>query len=434
MRTHSLLFAFALATAACTVVTTTNNPAPDSGAQDAGGDDASDGAASETGTDAGGNPDAPYPAFPSELEQVTTSGGAVIAAPKIVTVAWTADPNMAAVEAFDDAIGPSAFWKATTGEYGVGAGTPGGHVEIATAPPASITDAALEQMIQMNVDGAPGSGWPAPDANTIYLVFVPEATQLLSSPKNTDACLTLAGYHGEVAGMSSAHIVYGVVAEKCHGSMMTAIENATETAAHELVEAATDPHVQTDAAYAGFDSPHYAWELWNQFNDEVGDACQDFDDAYYQEPALASQWVQRTWSNVSAKAGHNPCVPAPAGAYFNTAPLGLDSIMVTDINNMPLSTKGYAIKVGQKRTVQIGFYSDAPIGPWDIQVVEGDGINAPMAPTLTIAATGTSGSNGNIASVDITSNSAAPPSGTLVTAISTLAGQPTRYQVFLVTN
>ena len=67
------------------------------------------------------------------MPHVVDNGGATLSAPKIVTVTWNADPNQAAFEALGDGIGGSAYWSATTGEYGIGAAT-GSHVRIATTP------------------------------------------------------------------------------------------------------------------------------------------------------------------------------------------------------------------------------------------------------------------------------------------------------------
>lgn len=366
-----------------------------------------------------------YPAFTPEMPKVVDNGGVILAAPKIVTVTWNDDPNQSLLDAFGDGIGQSAYWQATTSEYGVGAAT-SDHVHISTSLPQTMTDAALEKMIADQVDAAPGSGWPVDDASTVYVVYVPEAMELTSG--NANDCNIEDGYHDEMQTQTVSHLVYAVVNEGCHDTQ-DVVSFTTEVASHEMVESATDPHAETDLAYAGFDEDHYAWEQWNQRQDELADACEYFAEANYESTAPFDDWLQRSWSNAGAAAGHDPCVPAPAGAYYNATPLGLDSISIT-LKNGSLATKGYSIGVGTKRTVQIGLYSDAPHAPWTVNVVEGDGFSTPVS-HVTIAQTVTSGQNGDVLDVDITTKST-KASGVLVTVVSSASGEPTHYMPFLV--
>ena len=116
---------------------------------------------------------------------------------------------------------------------------------------------------------------------------------------------------------------------------------------HEFIEAATDPHVGTGTAYYMED------QLWSLEGGEVGDLCvtQDSSDEY-QESGFT---VQRIWSNIAAKASHDPCVPAPAGdIYFNVAP----------------SSETFNLKVGAKKTIQLTAFSDAPTANWTISGVD----------------------------------------------------------------
>lgn len=388
----------------------------DSGAPVEAAIDASAEAASDAGV---------YPAFTPEMPKVVNAGGAILASPKIVTVTWNDDPNQALLDSFGDAIAQSAYWKATTNEYGVGPAT-SEHVHIGATAPKTMTDDALVSMIADDVGAAPASGWPANDANTVYVVYVPEAMELTSSGAND--CNNEDGYHDETQTSSIAHIVYAVVNEGCHDTQ-DVVSFTTETASHEMVESATDPHAETDLAWAGFDQDHYAWERWNDKQDELADACEYFAEANDDEP-MPLGWLQRSWSNAGAAAGHDPCVPAPDGAYYNATPLGLDAISVAKKSGS-IATKGYSIAVGAKRTIQIGLYSDAPHDPWTVNVVEGDGLTTPTTPHLTVAQSVTSGRNGDVLDVDLTAGSASA-SGVLVTIVSTAPGEPTHYMPFLV--
>ncbi len=376
------------------------------------------------GGDAGGT----YPAFTPDMPTIVDIGGAVLATPKIVTVTWSADPNAAALEAFDDAIGASAYFAATTSEYGIAAGASGGHASITTPPPATLSDTALDTLVAQQVGAAPGSGWPVNDPNTMYVVFIPEATELTSS--GSDACSVEDGYHDETYTKTIAHIVYAVIDERCHDSKTGVIAFSTEVASHEVVEASTDPHTQTDFAWAGFDQNHWAWEVWNTRQDELADACEYFDEANYQSPASFDYWLQRSWSNASGAAGHDPCVPVPSGAYFNVAALAPETITVMTTKKS-VTTHGYSILVGQKKTIQLGAYSDGPLAPWTLTVVEGDGFSTPNPARLTIAQSSTSAQNGDTIGVDVTTNTT-KASGVLITAISQVGSGPAHYMPILI--
>lgn len=410
------------ALAACALLATACGSTPD--ATDDGGPPSADAAPPP---DAAPPADAGvYPAFSSDLPRVVDQGGAVLSSPKVVTVTWNADPNQALGDALGDAIGASAYWTATTSEYGVGPAT-SEHVHLATAPPAKMSDTALDAFISAQVDGAPASGWPANDADTVYVLYVPEAMELTSSGAND--CTNEDGYHDELATTANPHIVYAVVNEGCRDTQ-DVVSFTTEVASHEIVESATDPHAETDSAWTGFDPDHYAWDVWNTEQAELADACEYFPEANYQLPAPFDFFVQRSWSNASAAAGHDPCVPLPSGAFYEATPLGLDTITLT-VKSAPLVTNGYSIPVGAKRTIQLGLASDAPHAPWSVQIVEGDGFTTVASPHLVIAPHATSGQNGDVIDVDVTTLST-KASGVLVTALSSAPNEPTRYMPFLI--
>ena len=268
-----------------------DNPPTDSGAVDApaGGDG---------GADGGGY----TPGFKADVGQIVQNGGPVVKSPKIVTVTWNADPNQAALEAFGDALGGSSYWAAVVGEYGVGAAMSGAanHAHVSTAPPATQDNSALETWIGQQIQGAPGTGWPAADASTIYAIYVPTG-MILSSP---------GPYHGELAVGANAHVPYVVIDENDTGGR-PALDAATRNASHEIAETATNPHNFSDLGVVGFDGTHIAWQMMAS-DSEIGDVCETNPDADFKGGADLPYLLQRLWSNKSASAGHSPCVPASA--------------------------------------------------------------------------------------------------------------------------
>lgn len=386
----------------------------------------SDGGGADTGDSNSGDGGVPgYPAFVPDIGRISNQGGTVLTSPKIVSVTWSTDTNASSLQDFGDKIGASSYWKAIAGEYGVGAATSGmaNHVVITTPSPNPWDDQAIESWIIQQLTDTATSKWPSPDAQTVYIVYTPPGVKVTSSGQ--DACQTYSGYHSEVTVGSNAHVLYGLVVGECNGPD-TVLNAATETSAHEIVEAATDPHTNSDLAYTQFDNAHWAWEMFQQNQDEVADACENYNESYYMEGADLPYYVQRSWSNASAIAGHDPCVPAVKAPYFNVTQLNPDaiSVVVDPQATKPLATTGYHIPVGQTKTFSVGLYSDAPTaGAWTVKAVEGDGMSTPAASVLTISTDKSSGQNGDKINLTVKVNTApGKVDAVLMTLVSTLNG------------
>ena len=363
--------------------------------------------------------DGGYPAFTPEMGQIQNNGGPVLKTPKIVTVTWQSDPNSAGLDTFDDDLVSSSWWSVLS-EYGVGAGTSAAteHVVITTAPQSPWNDNDIDTWTQNNIGDTATSGWPAPDGNTIYVVYVPASVQV--TDPSGDPC---DGYHVELNTSPSTNpdgVSYALIMEQCYKEDgLQEMQDTAETGSHEIAEGTTDPYPNNGPAWYGFDQNHLAWELWEAWQDELADACEYFDDGYYLGGTDEPNWLSRVWSNANAKAGHNPCVPAPSGPYNNTTPLGLQAISVTavDVNDKvsPFTTQGWRIAPGQTATVQVGFYSDQPLAAWTMTATEMEyckTTDKSCANTaLTVTPTTFSGKNGDVVTLTIKVNSA-PPEGT----------------------
>lgn len=367
-----------------------------------------------------GAPSNQYPAFAPDMGQLVKNGGLIMKAPIVVNITYNSDPGQAEFDAFSDAIGDTKYWSALNAEYGVGPSKSGtaNHVHIADAAPQSIDDNGLQQKV---IDNA-GKTWPAPTDNTIYAFWLPPGTSL-DFGGGQDACSAgVGGYHNQV-DVNGKTTSYAVVPSCSFGGSPK--DSSTMSMSHELNEAATDPQPQTNnPGLVGFDADHLAFDLFQQFQSENGDACEFFRDSFYQEQAPFPYWVQRQWSNQSAAAGHNPCVPAAPGPYFTVVPLNKETVKV-DLSNFGGSsqtpTMGYHIPVGQTGTFQIGFNSDADTGgPWTIQAVEGNPAAGSKSTHLKVSVDKTSGQNGEKAYVTVTVNSAGRTKAELVTVVSTL--------------
>jgi len=421
----ALLLAASTALVACGNKGNASSPGPGDGGsgEDAAQDGGEEGSTSDT-----------YPAFPVDYPQISKNQGAVLAAPVIVTVTWPDDTNASTWEAFGDGIGASSYWSATTAQYGVGAATSGAsnHVRM-TQPLASLSYYDLQNFVIATVQaaqgdgGAPDSGspdagspnpaWPAPtkdakgNVETIYSLFIPSSTSVTDPGSGMSFCTEGGlGYHDAVL-VDGVPVPYAVNLE-CAGEPNSGVE---ETAAHECVEAATNPYsTTTNLGYVNFDTDHIAWDLYTGLlgNDELADACQNWQDSYFQETGSFPYWVQRSWSNESATGGHDPCAPGVTPYQGMTLFPSQESTVKLNLSSIgagTVSTHGFPVTVGTPLTFQVGFFSDASTGPWKIAYdfpastqlfsTSGTPIGNGKA---TVSIDKTSGQNGDKANVTVT--------------------------------
>ena len=355
MRSTFVLLAASSVLGALAALSACSSPATIA-ADDAGADGgAADGAVgADAPVDAG--PDARYldtfPAPHAPIPQVVPQPGVpanVIAHPQIVTITFDTDGAKSDVQAFTDAMVGSEWWAATTREYCSGGGdcigplSVAAHVSLPSAP-ASLKLAEVESYLyQLIADHTV----PAPSSDVIYTFFFPASVKL--GEPGFEGCKAFDGYHsltgnypggvdaGDLDGGPMPNVAYAVVA-RCSNK----ISEMTLTAAHEWIEAATDPdgygYTVNDPAWGAF------------FYSEVGDLC-DF------EPTtlVGKYTVQRGYSNLAAKAGKNPCVPNTAGElYFNAAP----------------EKSRVKIAVGQTVTIDVMPYSEKGVGEFTLDALD----------------------------------------------------------------
>jgi hypothetical protein len=376
-----------------------------------------------------------YPAFPVDYPQVLKNQDAILEAPVLVTISWPGDTNASTWEAFGDAIGPSTFWAATTGEYGllpIKSGD-GNHVRMTQPLGASISYTDVETFVTAEVEeaqsdagvpdaAAPDGGamnpkWPAPtldahgNVQTVYSLFIPANTAVTDPGTGMSFCLEGAtGYHDQIVA-NGAPVAFAINLN-CAGMGVPGVE---ETAAHETIEGSTDPYVNTASlGYIGFDPDHLAWDLLSGYNDELSDACQNWQDSYFLDTGDFPYWVQRSWSNKSALLGHDPCVPAPAGPYHGMTLFPAEESMVNvnlaSIGAGTTTSRGFNVTIGKPLTFHVGFNSDAEGPAWTIASDFPTALEALFDTSFnpydngkgTISLDKTSGQNGDMATVTVT--------------------------------
>jgi hypothetical protein len=260
---------------------------------------------------------------------------------------------VAALADFSLNVGGTPYWTATTSEYGVGPATGMAPIKLSEAAPASISDPQIQQWLATKFASDPA--FPVPDANTLVVVYYPAGTTV--TLQNAQSCTSFGGYHQGTTVGNNVTIAYAVV-PRCAGF------DTTGAASHELVEAATDPHPQTDPAYAVVDDADTIWRLVLG-GGEVGDLCAQFPDVFTKFAGF-DHTVQRTWSNKAVKAGHDPCQPElPGEVYFNAAPV-LPDMTPANLGGQTVMLRSVKIPVGGSRTIPVDLFSEGPTAPWTV--------------------------------------------------------------------
>jgi hypothetical protein len=396
--------------------------------ENAGTPDAAVDTGSSTGSDAEiGPPSSTYPAFTPDTPSMQNLGGYVVKSPKLVSVTWEGDPNASFVNTFGDKIGASSYWKAITEEYGVGPVTSGdaNHVTVPKSTEPPLTVAAIKRFILIQLADLEASKWPAPTADTIYMLYIP-------------GCPEGGAYHQSVV-VGSTTVPYGVVGT-CPLDGVMPTDALTVVASHEIAEAATDPHPFTARAWAGFEPQSLAWGIWAGWGGETADVCQFFtNEPNIKGPTELLYLVQRQWSNKLAKAGKDPCVPHPTRAYFNVVAQNLEDITqdMTTLKAEPIKTKGFNVKVGASKDITLGFFSSAPTADWSISVSVGNPVlksfeDTGIEASIVGASTGNNGSTATLR-VKVTAPGVALKDSHLLTVTST-SGMTKQHYPILVTN
>lgn len=293
---------------------------------------------------------------PFPFPPVTYQGGSLIAAPAIVTVTFPGDSSAPSLATFATSVASSSYWDAVRAGYCgggdcVGDGTAEAAVALTAPPDSSYTDSSTggASTLQTFLRGLVTAGAvPAPDANTLYALYLPAETSIAFD--GMASCQDFEGYHNSMT-MGSQEVNYAVISE-CPAPRMTpaitALENATVSASHEIVEAATDPEMNRYSFALDLADPS-TWGWADIQGVEIADLCLDPFRLGQDEATENGYTVQRVWSVQNASAGKNPCVPIPSGeAYFNVYPT--DSVLVMD--------------VGQSKTIEIDAGADGDIGSW----------------------------------------------------------------------
>jgi hypothetical protein len=350
-----------------------------------------------------GAPSATFPAVRMQLPRVVYTGGFVMTDVHVAPIYFATDPEQPAIDSFLAAFASSPHWHEMVGEYGVD-----GPLQIdparvvATAPP--VNDEELDALIKSQLGGEV----PAAFDRTIYVLVFPGAASY-SGVQGT-SCVDYLGFHTNVYVHMKTAIVAAVWSCTPRNLTLRPIDSATVVISHELVEAATDPVVQSGEANRGFatvDAGSFAWA--KAYGAEIGDMCAAFPRRLYR-PDDVGFLIQRTWSNAQMAGFHDPCVPhVPHDvAFFATVPDDPDVVPIHPSYNDDRA-RATIVAAGDSHTIDLLFLSDGPtdrewtVAPFDQDTLEG------RATALDFAVDRNSGENGTRAHLTITARPKASP-------------------------
>jgi hypothetical protein len=317
---------------------------------------------------------APFPTDAGHaLPIVTDNGGPVLATPLLVTITYADDGN----RAFEEALGafmPTSSWLASSGkEYGVGPGT-SANVELAENAPPTIDDSDIQTKILGLIaagtapDPLADAGAPAGTFSQAAYIFYVPATTNVTVVGSTLCQISSGGYHYESSATVNGHtIAYAVVSECNQGLPVAPPQDITWAASHEFIETCTDPYPLSAPGNVILD-PNQPWAA---IGGEVGDLCTF---VFPQASEGSYTALQRVYSNASAAAGGDPCLPSSV-PYFAAAVVPQAFV---------------ALAGGQSATFQLTGWSTATVPPWSISaspyVVQGTTQPSVTLGTSTLAA------------------------------------------------
>jgi hypothetical protein len=224
---------------------------------------------------------------PVGAPQLTYRGGPLLSEAQVFVFfwgdAWQQDPQVALVQqinSFFDYVLTSEVMDQLA-EYSVPGstishGTRTGSIELTTAPPSSVSDGDVKQLLQQEISSDPAV--PQPTSSSLYFVFLPPGVTV--GLNGGASCVNFCGYHSDIDGQVFYAVMPYPDCSGCAGGL-SVIDALTATTSHELCEAITDP------------VPGQGW--YDDQNGEIGDICA------WQTKQSGGYTVQLEWSNAAGR-------------------------------------------------------------------------------------------------------------------------------------
>jgi hypothetical protein len=217
---------------------------------------------------------------------------------------------------------------------------------------------------------------PAVEPENIYILFLPG-----SWADAAGFCQSYGGYHTYFQDNNGDYPVYAIV-PNCLGTQMGALDQEEFAVTHEIVEASTDPYVDS-WVFAAANAP------WMYIGGELADMCESYD--YYYTSPNGEYVAPLIWSNQAVAAGEVPCQPWPAGTAYV-------SVLAPQSTVLALP--------GTTAQIPITGWASGPYAPWGIQILDNPIGSAQFATSPTLSGSSISAGQQVTASLEV-------PAGTL---------------------
>jgi hypothetical protein len=238
------------------------------------------------------------PAPHAPMPRVLRHSGTVLSNVRLVTITFDNYAARDLVERFGDTVVTSAWYTGVGAEYGVRQGSHAPPVRLGPAPASLTRDgiaALIKQLITSGVVPAP----PAVGNQLLYLLYVPPS---VSRGPDLDGI----GYH-QMVTLAGSRFPIAVVIDSIGDAGGSGAPSLT--AAHQLINAATNPYeAPNDGYYA--DPPKI--DPWSLARGEVADLCEG------EPPIVEGDFaLPRVYSDAASVAGKPPCKPMVPGDTWN---------------------------------------------------------------------------------------------------------------------
>lgn len=286
----------------------------------------------EPAPDAGPFQTAPHAPMPIVLPHTAT----VLSAVHLVTLEFSDYTAPVDLAAFGDALVASSWYRSIGAEYAISSGT-AELIEIGPAP-ASLSRADIVDRIKALIAGGQVPR-PAAAANQVlYLIYVPPAVARGSG-------LTARGYHEMLTLPDGVRAPIAVVPDDGDGAAAM-----TMRAAHQLINAVTDPYIPPKDGYYA-DPPRT--DPWTLVRGELGDLCEG------EEPFIEDGFAfPRVYSNRAAASSTPPCLPVLPGDSW--------SEVTAEPSQIQMVAAGGSVRF------RLTGWSTSPLPDWQIRVQAAD--------------------------------------------------------------
>lgn len=271
--------------------------------------------------------------------------GTVIPSPDLVTITFSDHPFRDQVEKLGDVMMTSS-WLATVGaDYGVGHGRHAARLRLPDKAPSPTSEAQAIALIKryaaMGMVPAPP---PKADGTMVYLLYYPAKVDY--TVDGEALCQDFEGYHSYLEFPDGGRAAFAII-----GDCEFGLDDITNTASHELIEAASDPWLDSWMVSAKIPD---AWAIEDGM--ENADLCWSLPSVREGGFALA-----RSFSASAARNFREPCLPAPPNAT------SFETVVVSP----EPAQKGAP---GQQLSYLVtGWSTDPTMAPWDVVLAESDG-------------------------------------------------------------